>query len=89
MTINQALIAIVILCAIVLIVGSVRNKLEYLVTVMIRVLMGTIGIEIINYFMLTTGVGVIIGVNGISILASGLLGLPGIIMLYVAKYMIS
>ena len=48
----------------------------------IRALIGMAIIFFVNYFLDSTGIEASVGMNGVSFLTSGILGIPGVALLY-------
>lgn len=70
-----AALALVLFCAI-------RKKREWLLNVVMRCVLGAIAIYFINMGLAGMGYLSGIGVNAISVLTSGILGFPGLLVLY-------
>ena len=75
-------LAILGVCLIVLLIGAMGRKVEWLVNFSLRAVMGTIGIYFINYLLAARQISVAVGINPLTILTSGILGFPGIAVLY-------
>ncbi|WP_099467369.1 pro-sigmaK processing inhibitor BofA family protein [Konateibacter massiliensis] len=82
MSLEQAVIFILVICAIVLIIVFAKNKVELLVNVILRMIFGAIGIHILNAFLLTSGVNIFVGINIGTVGTIGALGVPGFALLY-------
>jgi inhibitor of the pro-sigma K processing machinery len=65
----------------VLLIG-ISGKMEWLLNIAIRCIFGTIGIYCINYIFNKIGIMTMVGINPITVLTSGILGIPGIAVLY-------
>lgn len=78
----NGVLAILGVCVIVLIIGALGRKVEWLVNFILRAVMGTIGIYCLNYLLATREIMVAVGINPLTILTSGILGFPGIAVLY-------
>ena len=78
----EGMAAIIIVCIIVLVVGAFGRKIEWIVNFTLRAVMGTVGIYFVNYFLLAQNIGVSVGINPMTVLTSGILGFPGLIVLY-------
>lgn len=76
------MLAILVVCLIVLIIGAMGRKVEWLVNFILRAVMGTIGIYFLNYIFASQQISVAVGINPFTILTSGILGFPGIVVLY-------
>ena len=74
--------AIVVVCLIVLGIGAMGQKVEWLINFIFRAVMGTVGIFVINYFLAARQVQVAVGINPLTVLTSGVLGFPGVAVLY-------
>lgn len=73
---------IVGILAVVLIIGAVKNKTEWIVNFMLRGVMGMMSIYFLNLLLADILPGVRIGYNPITFVTTGILGVPGIAMLY-------
>ena len=76
------MLAILVVCLIVLAIGAMGRKVEWLVNFILRAVMGTIGIYCVNYLLAARQISVAVGINPLTILTSGILGFPGIAVLY-------
>ena len=76
------MLAIMCVCLIVLMIGAMGRKIEWLVNFVLRAVMGTIGIYCVNYVLAARNISVAVGINPLTILTSGILGFPGIAVLY-------
>lgn len=74
--------AIVAVCLLVLAIGAMGRKVEWLVNFILRAVMGTVGIYAINYILAQRHIQVAVGINPLTILTSGALGFPGVAVLY-------
>ena len=74
--------AILAVCLIVLAIGAMGRKVEWLVNFILRAVMGTIGIYAINYILAARQIQVMVGINPFTVLTSGILGFPGLMALY-------
>lgn len=70
--------AILAVCLIVLGIGAMGRKVEWLVNFILRAVMGTIGIYAINYMLASRQIEVAVGINPFTVLTSGILGFPGL-----------
>ncbi|MDE6064877.1 MAG: pro-sigmaK processing inhibitor BofA family protein [Lachnospiraceae bacterium] len=69
-------------CACVLLLGAMRRRAEWLLNFILRAVVGTLAIFFINVTMQKAGMVSLIGLNPVTVLTSGLLGFPGLAMLY-------
>lgn len=67
---------------IVIFIGVIRKKIEWIVNFLLRMVMGTIGIYFINYVLTKYGLEGSVAINPLSVLTSGFLGIPGLAVLY-------
>jgi inhibitor of the pro-sigma K processing machinery len=75
-------IAIIVACVIFIIACIVKRRPDLIVDFALRACFGTAGIYLLNLALSTQGYAVNVGINGATILANGLLGLPGFLLLY-------
>ena len=59
-----------------------RNKSQFLVNFIVRAILGIGIIFFVNQFFIYKGIEINVGINAISFVTSGLLGVPGVAMLY-------
>ena len=59
-----------------------NNRIEKILNFMLRAVFGMIAIFLINSLLTSRGLGEGVGINPLSLLTSGALGLPGIALLY-------
>lgn len=78
----NGMLAILGVCLVVLLIGALGRKVEWLVNFILRAVMGTVGIYFLNYILASQNVSVAVGINPLTILTSGVLGFPGIAVLY-------
>ncbi len=76
------IITILAVCLIVLAIGAMGRKAEWLVNFILRAVMGTVGIYAINYMLAARQMPVAVGINPFTVLTSGILGFPGVAVLY-------
>ena len=55
---------------------------EYILTFMLRVILGAAAILIVNQLLGKAGIELCVGMNPLSLVTTGILGLPGIALLY-------
>lgn len=78
----MGIVMIVAVCILVLLIGAVRKKAEWLLNFILRTVMGLIGILVVNQICLSGNLDIGVGINLFTIITSGILGLPGIVALY-------
>lgn len=76
------LLVIIVLCIAFIAICIVKRRPDLIVNVMLRAILGTAGIYLLDMIFKSRGYGIIVGVNVVTILTNGLLGLPGFILLY-------
>lgn len=74
--------AILAVCAIVLVIGAFGRKAEWIINFVLRAVLGTIGIYFFNNFLIASNISVAVGINPMTVLTSGILGFPGLVVLY-------
>lgn len=79
---QQGLILIPAMCCAVLAIAVFRRKLEWVVNFLLRGVIGVLAIDWINGFLLRQDLALTVGINPLSILTSGTLGIPGVALLY-------
>lgn len=79
---QRGIIMIVGVCAAILLIGAVRRKAEWLLNLVLRAVLGTLAVAMVNVWMTEAGLTVLVGVNPISVLTSAFLGFPGLAALY-------
>lgn len=62
------------------------HKVEAFINFVLRIVVGTLGIYIINTFLDNQGIATEVGINGFNILTIGVLGLPGFLLIYGAAF---
>lgn len=78
----SGVVTILAVCLIVLAIGAMGRKVEWLVNFVLRAVMGTVGIYAINYMLAARQLQVAVGINPFTVLTSGILGFPGVAVLY-------
>jgi len=79
---NIILIGIIIACLVLILAYAIKRKPEMLVSFILRAVIGTAGIYLLDFVLRTKGVSINVGINMASLMINGLLGLPGFILLY-------
>ena len=79
---NPGIILIVGACIVVLLIGAVRGKMEWMLNIVLRSIMGSLMIHFTNMALAVVGISLGIGINALTILTSGILGFPGLLALY-------
>ena len=71
-----------LVCIVVLLIVVFRSKMEFIINIVLRSVLGTIAIYFINGFLGWMGISVMVGINPLTVLTSGILGFPGVLMLF-------
>lgn len=79
---DMRVLLIVFACIIVLLVSAVRKKIEWLLNLVMRSILGTVAIYFINLGFAGFGISLGVGINAATVLTSGILGFPGLLALY-------
>ena len=74
--------AIILIWGVVLIMVVMKRKMEWLINIFMRSILGTIAIYFINNGLVSMGIDLGVGINPVTILTSGILGLPGLAAIY-------
>ncbi len=83
---QTGVIAIVGVCALILLMGAVRKKKEWLLNLVLRTVFGTLAVLSVNMMMEKAGMTVVVGVNPVTLLTSAFLGFPGLAALYGVQF---
>lgn len=75
-------IGVIIACIVFIVTCVIRRRPDLIVDFGLRASIGTVGIYLLDMILKSKGYHVNVGVNGVSVLANGLLGLPGFLLLY-------
>jgi len=82
MDIKSGVLAIVVICVVILIIGSVKQKSQLVLNFCVRIVLGMISIYFLNNFLETQNINMLVGINPISALTIGTLGISGFVLLY-------
>ena len=69
-------------CIMVFMIGILRRKIEWIINIVMRSVLGTIAMYFINFSLSTLGISLGVGINAVTVLTSGILGFPGLLALY-------
>ncbi|GEM_PF-4668357 len=86
MKLEQAIIFMLVVCAIVLIIVFAKNKTEVFVNVILRMVFGAVSLHLLNTIFLSQEIDVLVGVNLGTIGTIGALGIPGFVLLYAIAF---
>lgn len=79
---NAGMFVIVGICLLVLLMGILRRKAEFLLNFLVRGFLGVIGIYLCNMALADLGIACAVGINLFSVLTVGALGTGGLGLLY-------
>lgn len=79
---NTGIYLIVGILAAVLLIGSLKSQSEWIVNFMLRGVLGMMTIYFLNLLLADAMPGMRLGYNLITFVTTGVLGLPGVAMLY-------
>lgn len=79
---TMGMAALVVICVIVLFMGIMKRKMEALLNVLMRSILGTIAIYFVNGALAGVGISLGVGINPLTVLTSGILGFPGLVAIY-------
>lgn len=82
MSYQSGVLGIVAVCAIVLLIGALRRKSEGMLNFILRTVFGVIAIYLGNKALPYLGVNGVVGLNAATVLTSGILGIPGVGVLF-------
>lgn len=69
-------------CVLVLFIGVLRRRMEWLLNLVMRSILGIISIFFINTALAGLGFSLGVGINAVTVLTVGMLGIPGVLALY-------
>ncbi len=76
------IILIAVILVIVLMIGTMKSRAEWMINFLLRGVLGMMSIYFVNFLFADAFPGLEIGYNAITFLTTGVLGFPGIAMLY-------
>ncbi len=79
---NLILIGIILACIVFIGVCIIKRRPDLIVDFGLRAIVGTAGIYILDLVLRSNGYNINVGINSVSVITNGLLGLPGFILLY-------
>ena len=71
-----------IVTGLVLLIALLKYKARIILHILVQMILGGISIYLINLFLAQKGISTIIAINPLTILTSGLLGFPGVFLLF-------
>ena len=82
MDLKYAVLAIAVVFGLVLLIGLLRKKAEVVLNFFVRMVVGLVGVYILNAIFASKGIDVAVGMNLVSALTLGSLGFGGFLLLY-------
>lgn len=82
MSTEIGILAIVGVCILILMIGILKKRAEILLNFVVRTVVCLIVVYFLNSFLASRGIAVAVGINVISLLTFGCLGLCGMLALY-------
>lgn len=82
MDIRYGIIAVAGVCLLVLLIGVLRRKAEVVLNFFARMVVGMVGVYVVNMILARQGIDVSVGLNAVSALTLGSLGFGGFLLLY-------
>ncbi len=79
---SKILIAVVIICVVLIIIGLIKQRFDLIVNFSLRAIAGILAIYIVNTFLKVFDVNLAVGMNGLTASLIGILGVPGFLLLY-------
>lgn len=79
---EYGVIAIGGICLIVLLMGVIKERARMVAVFLSRAVVGIAGVCLINQLLAAQGIDVAVGVNPVSVLTIGTLGISGVALLY-------
>jgi pro-sigmaK processing inhibitor BofA len=76
------MLVIIGVCVLVLLIGLVRKRAEFVINFVLRGTMGLVAIYILNEVFAVQSIQLSVGINPISVSLVSFLGLPGVALLY-------
>lgn len=76
------LIIIIIISLAFITIGIIRHKPDQIINFLLRACVGTAGIYLLDFLLGLGGYQINVGINVVTIISNGLLGLPGFVLLY-------
>lgn len=75
-------IAIILVCILIIAISFIRHKVEIVINFILRIVAGIVGIYFVNILLFKMGYQLAVGINGLSTIIVGVLGLPGFLLNY-------
>ena len=69
-------------CGIILLILILKKNAQILLNFFVRIVLGALGMILLNNFFSDQGLSIYVGLNPLSLLTAGILGFPGVLLLY-------
>jgi inhibitor of the pro-sigma K processing machinery len=79
---SKIFVIIILICITLLLIGLIKKRFDLLVNFGLRIMAGLLGIYILNTVIQGFGIDLSVGMNAITTLVIGVLGIPGFVLLY-------
>ncbi len=79
---QMGILAITGVCILVLFIVAYRKRIEFFVNFILRSAVGMLAVYVVNSIFMNGQIPLSVGMNAISFLTSGILGIPGVFLLY-------
>ena len=79
---SQGMLYMFLIFGVLMMIILFKTKIEFFINMVLRMMMGTIGVCFVNGILLSQGMESGIGVNLLTLGVIGTLGLPGFLLLY-------
>ncbi|MFP3155725.1 pro-sigmaK processing inhibitor BofA family protein [Lachnospiraceae bacterium ZAX-1] len=79
---EYGVLAIALICLIVLLIGVLKQKAQIVLNFCVRMVLGMISVYFLNHFLEIQHIELAVGLNPISALTVGILGISGFALLY-------
>jgi len=80
--------AVGIVTGMVLLIVVLKHRARMVLHLLVQMILGGTSIYFINYFLSKNGISTIIALNPLTLLTSGLLGFPGVFLLYAIQFLL-
>lgn len=79
---SKVFIVIIIISVVLLLISFIKQRFDLIVNFALRIVGGLLAIYILNIVLKSFSIDMAVGLNGVTALTVGLLGLPGFALLY-------
>lgn len=79
---DYGVVAIVAICVLVLVIGALKQKSKVVFQFVVRGAVGLVCIYFCNEFLEAKQMAITVGINPVSFLTAGCLGIGGVVLLY-------